>query len=214
MATIPKLIKAALAFSKVLPEQLLAQGYTVLKGFTGNVNFANPPVDLSVLKAALDAYAVSIGEARDGSRKAIALRNQQGEQVIRMLRELTHYVEFNCKEDMNIFLSSGFQPRSSTRRPAQPLDQPMILYVDQGNTGELLVSIKGVRRSKNYDLQYGPVGAGGATPTAWLTRTVPNAKTAASINGLTPGTTYAIQVRAYGLLGHTEWSDSAIRMCI
>src|SRR2546430_12240801 len=39
----------------------------------------------------------------------------------------------------------------------------------------------------------------------------PNAKTAASINGLTPGTTYAIQVRAYGLLGHTEWSDSAIR---
>jgi len=90
----------------------------------------------------------------------------------------------------------------------------MILYVDQGNTGELLVSIKGVRRSKNYDLQYGPVGAGGATPTAWLTRTVPNAKTAASINGLTPGTTYAIQVRAYGLLGHTEWSDSAIRMCI
>ena len=37
MATIPKLIKAALAFSKVLPEQLLAQGYTILKGLTGNV---------------------------------------------------------------------------------------------------------------------------------------------------------------------------------
>ncbi|PYS01324.1 MAG: hypothetical protein DMG15_06490 [Acidobacteria bacterium] len=44
--------------------------------------------------------------------------------------------------------------------------------------------------------------------------TVPNAKTAASIDGLTPGTTYAIQVRAYGALGHTEWSDSATRMVI
>jgi len=35
-----------------------------------------------------------------------------------------------------------------------------------------------------------------------------------AIDGLTPGTTYAIQVRAYGPLGHTEWSDSATRMCI
>jgi len=45
-------------------------------------------------------------------------------------------------------------------------------------------------------------------------QTVPNAKTAAPINGLTPGTMYAIQVRAYGQLGYTEWSDSATRMCI
>ncbi|PYV35021.1 MAG: hypothetical protein DMG22_03825 [Acidobacteria bacterium] len=45
-------------------------------------------------------------------------------------------------------------------------------------------------------------------------QTAPNAKTAASISGLTPGTTYAIQVRAYGQLGFTEWSDSATRMCI
>ena len=70
-----------------------------------------------------------------------------------------------------------------------------------------------VRRAKNYDLRYGPIGPGEAPPTGWVTQTVPNAKTA-PINGLTPGTTYAIQVRAYGSLGHTEWSDSATRMCI
>jgi hypothetical protein len=34
------------------------------------------------------------------------------------------------------------------------------------------------------------------------------------IGGLTPGTTYAIQVRAYGQLGYTEYSDSATRMVI
>jgi len=49
-------------------------------------------------------------------------------------------------------------------------------------------------------------------PTSWTIETVPNAKTAAALNGLTPGTTYAIQVRAYGFLGYTEWSDSAVRM--
>ena len=214
MATIPKLIKAALDFGKVLPEQLLGLGYAVLKGLTGNVNFTNIPVDLALLKGALDAYSVSIGEARDGSRKAITLRNRQGEDVIRMLRGLALYVELNCKEDINSFLSSGFTPRSSTRMPAQPLDQPMILSVDQGITGELLVSIKAVRKAKTYELRYGPVGAGGGTPASWTMQTVPNTRAAAPINGLTPGATYAVQVRAYGQVGYTEWSDSATRMCI
>ena len=62
-------------------------------------------------------------------------------------------------------------------------------------------------------LAKGAIGPGQATPKAWVTQTVPNAKTA-PINGLTPGTTYAIQVRAYGSLGHTEWSDSATRVRI
>ena len=60
MATIPKLIKAAVNFSKALPEQLLAQGYAVLKGLTGNANFTTLPVDLALLKSTLDAYSVAI----------------------------------------------------------------------------------------------------------------------------------------------------------
>ncbi len=214
MATIPKLIKAALNFSKTLPEQILAQGYAVSKALTGNANFTNIPIDLSLLKAALDAYSVSIGDARDGGKKAIVLRNKQGEEVIRMLQALATYVELNCKEDMNTFLSSGFTPRSSTRAQAARLDQPIIVNVGQGNTGQLLVSIKAVRGAKTYDVRTGPVGAGGATPTSWVTQTVSGTRPAVPIDGLTPGTTYAIQVRAYGPLGHTEWSDSATRMVI
>ena len=181
MATIPKLIKAALDFSKVLPEQLLAQGFAVLNGLIGNANFTNVPVDLALLKTALDAYSVAIAEARDGSKKAIALRNRQGEEVIRMLRALASYVELHCKDDTNAFLSSGFQPRSGTRKPAQPLAQPVILNIDQGTSGELLVSIKAVRKAKTYELHFGPVGDSGATPTAWLTQTVGNARSAISI---------------------------------
>jgi hypothetical protein len=186
----------------------------LLAGLTGNSNFTNLPVDLNSFKADLDAYAVSIAEAKDGGKKAIALRNKQGEVVIRTIKQLAAYVELNCKDDMNIFLSSGFQPRSSARTPAQPLDQPTILSTDQGVTGQLLVSIQAVRKAKSYELRYGPAGAGGAAPAAWTTQMVPNAKTAAAINGLTPGTIYAIQVRAYGQVGYTEYSDSATRMVI
>ena len=214
MAKIPKLIKAAINFTKSLPEQVLSQAQALLKGLTGNSNFTNLPVDLNVFKADLDSYAVSIADAKDGGKKAIALRNKLGEVVIRTIKLLATYVELNCKDDMNIFLSSGFQPRSSTRTPAQPLDQPTILNIDQGPTGQLLASVNPVRKAKSYELRCGAVGAGGTAPAAWSTLMVPNVKTAVPINGLTPGTTYAVQVRAYGQLGYTQYSDSVTRMVI
>ena len=214
MAMVPKLIKAALNLQRALPEQVLSQGLALLKGLTGNSNFTNLPVDLNVFKADLDIYAASFADAKDGGKKAITLRNKQGGVVIRTIKHLATYVELNCKDDMNIFLSSGFQPRSSARTPAQPLDQPTILNIDQGPTGQLLASIKPVRKAKSYELRYGAVGAGGAAPAAWSTLMVPSTKTAVPINGLTPGTTYAMQVRAYGQLGYTEYSDSVTRMVI
>ena len=212
MAMVPKLIKAALNLHKALPEQVQSQGLALSKGLTGNSNFTNPPVDLNAFKVDLDTYAASIADAKDGGKKAITLRNKQGGVVIRTIKHLATYVELNCKDDINIFLSSGFQPRSSARTPAQPLDQPTILNIDQGPTGQLLASIKPVRKAKSYELRYGAVGAGGAAPAAWSTLMVPSTKTAVPINGLTPGTTYAVQVRAYGQLGYTQYSDSATRM--
>jgi len=212
MAT--KMIKALLNFTSKMPEQLLAQGYAIVKALTGNLNFSNTPVDLTVLKTTLDAFAVAIGDAKDGGKKAITFRNKVGEEIVRMLRVLAFYVELNCKDDMNIFLTSGFTPRSTTRTPPQPLQPATILSVDQGVSGEFKVSVKSVPHAKNYQVRSGQAGAGGATPTTWSIVTVPNARVAAVISGLTPGTTYAIQVRAYGALGYTEWSDSAVRMAI
>ncbi len=214
MATVTKMIKALLNFTSKMPENLLSQGYAILKALTGNLNFPNLPVDLTVLKTKLDAFAGAIADAKDGSKKAITLRNQIGEEIVRMLKVVAFHVELNCKDDLNIFLTSGLTPRSTTHTPPQPLDPTAVLSVDQGISGEFKVSIKPVSRAKNYQVRSGQVGAGGATPTNWSIVTVPNAKTAAVINGLTPGATYAIQVRAYGRLGFTEWSDSAVRMAI
>ena len=212
MATIQKLIKAMLDFTRKRPEQLLAQGYTILKAMAGNVNFPNPPLDLAVFKTLLDTFSVAIGDAKDGSKKAMTQRNQIGEEIVQTLRLVALYVELNCKGDMNIFLTSGLTPRSATRTPSQQLAPTAVTGVKQTISGQLLASIKAVRGAKNYQLRIGQIGAGGAMPTSWTIETVPNARTAAALNGLTPGTTYAIQVRAYGPLGYTEWSDSAVRM--
>jgi hypothetical protein len=208
------MIRALLDFTYKVPEQLLAHGYGILKEFTGNLNFPNPPVDLNDLKSKLDAFAAAIADAKDGGKKAITLRNHIEAEVVRMLRVLAFYAELNCKDDMNIFLTSGFTPRSNTRKTPQPLEPTMVLSVDQGLSGEFKVRMKIVAGARHYQAQVGKVGDGGTTPATWTILTVPNARTPALITGLTPGVTYAIQVRAYGPLGYTAWSDSAVRMAI
>jgi hypothetical protein len=208
------MIRVVFGFTRTRPEELLATGYNVVKCLTGNLNFPTLPVDLNDLKSELDAYSVTIGEAKDGSRKAILLRNQQGESIIRKLRSLASYVEIQCKDDLNVFLTSGFQPRSQYRPAPQALDQPLIAGLEQGPSGTLMARILGVRKAKTYECRFGVVGSDGAGPTLWSSVTVPHARSAAAIPGLTPGLTYAIQVRAYGALGYTEWSPSAMRMAI
>jgi len=178
------------------------------------VNFPNPPVDLNDLKSKLDAFAAAIADAKDGGRKAITLRNHLAEELVRLLKLLAFDAELNCKDDMNIFLTSGFTPRATTKTPPKPLAPTTVVSVDQGVSGEFKVTMQAVARAKNYEVRSGQVGAGGATPDTWTIVTVPNTRIPAVITGLTPGVTYAIQVRAYGTLGYTEWSDSAIRMAI
>src|SRR6266478_4399779 len=202
--------RVSLAFVKLPIPDLLSRGYAVAAGIPSNPAFANPPVDPAVLKADLDKLSAATGEALDGGKKAIAEKNKQREVVITMLRKLAHFVEVNCNRDMPTFLASGFEPKSASSGSPQPLDQPVILNVDHGKTGEFEVKIKAVKRARHYEVRSGalPVGSTAPTPsTSWTSQTFPSARAAAVINGLTPGTTYAIQVRAYGKLGFTAWSD-------
>ena len=213
MAITSKKIKAAIGYTRLRPEQLLAEGYTVVNSMRGHERFHNPPVDLDGLEGMLDAYSGTIGVAKDGSKTAIALRNRQSGEIAVQLRVLADYVELRCQEDLHLFLTSGFQPRTGVRGTPKPLDQPVIEFIDQGMSGQLLVWIKPVRKAKIYELRFGPADAGGAV-TSWQVQTFGQAKAAAAVDGLTPGVIYAIQVRAFGSRGYTEWSPTFSRMCI
>ena len=43
---------------------------------------------------------------------------------------------------------------------------------------------------------------------------LPTTKPPTVLNNLTPGGTYTFQVRAYGKLGYSDWSEPVNRMCI
>jgi hypothetical protein len=179
-----------------------------------NSAYPNPPVDMPSLKAAIDAYSTAIAAALDGGKNAIAARDSRRADVTVMFRLLGHYVEVACKDDMNTFLSSGFVAAIPRQKlPAQPVAVPSITAVDQGSTGQLVVTIKPVANARNYDLRYAPAAPAG-TATSWTTVTVATAKPAPIIYNLIPGTIYTFQVRAFGKPGYSDWSSPVNRMAI
>ena len=185
-----------------------------LNGLTANAAiFSKLPVDPAIYKDAINDFLAAVPVALDGSKTAIARKKKLRERVIRIYEELAHYVESNCNDDMATFLLSGFQPTATTKVPPQPLEQVSIVSVVQGSvSGQMKVRFNRVPRAVDYDVRRGAVPSGGGMPTAWTEERT--TKTSLIIDNLTPGTTYAFQVRAFGRSGSTDWSDAVIRIAV
>src|SRR5439155_2304285 len=188
---------------------------TVYKGLKDNPAFPpNPPVGLDVFKTTIDAYISSISSAADGSRKAMVERNKLKEDVAKMMRQLGHWVEANCQQDLGMLESSGFQAASTTRAPQGPLPQPVILKTQNGSvSGQIVLQVTPLPRARSYELRYAANGGDGK-PGPW-TMVPPYASSRnMSVTGLTPGAPYLFQDRAFGKAGLTDWSDAASRIAV
>lgn len=209
-----KKLKALFDFLR-LPDDGFVSGLTSIHDkMLGNTAFPIPPVDLAAFMTAITTFAATVVVALDGSKQAIATKTKQREGLVKMAELLGHYVEATCNNDPVTFTSSGFAMRSTVRVPPHPLAQPVITGVKQGKTGELLANVSIVPKARTYDVRYAPAGAGGALPTTFATITIASARKAVPVENLTPGTTYVFQVRAFGLLGYTDWSQPVQRMAI
>jgi len=122
------------------------------------------------------------------------------------LRLLAGYVQISCNNDMATLLSSGFQAMS-TNRAQSPLEKPTGLDVQNGTSGQLVASVAPVKNTSLYEGRAkGPTGD-------WLPSVFTGDSQHITFDGLTPGTTYTIQVRALGgLTGQSDWSDPSSHM--
>src|SRR5581483_3287208 len=105
-----------------------------------------------------------IAAAADGSRKTIAERKNQRAVVVKMLRQLGHWVEANCNDDPAILQSSGFQQQMTPVRTTtqQPLDGPPFFKLQNGAvSGQLILRGKPVAKAVNYVVHYAPLGSYG-----------------------------------------------------
>ena len=213
MGTTIKKIKAYLGFAKTSDADLLKVLEAVLTGMTNNSAYINPPVALADFKSAIDSFSVLVTDALDGGKKVISAKKKQREAVIKQVTLLGHYVEAACNDDVATFDTSGFTAVSTVRTPVQPLSGAKITWVDRGaSSGQVLVRIEKITGAVSYELHYGLVGNGGAPPATWTTLPLAGTKTA-TVSNLTPGASYAFQVRGLGKLGYSDWSDSVTFIC-
>jgi hypothetical protein len=199
-------------FSNALDVEVVSRGTVVQTNMTGNSYFPFPPVDLAVLKAAIESLVALMAAAADGSKKVIAEKNEQREAVIRMLRMLGRYVEVTSKNDMSIFQTSGFEPASSTKVQSPPLSETIRRIEHGANSGQLVVWLKAFPQAYSYEFRYAALDKDGL-PQTWTVQVVATVRPASILKELTPGRVYAFQARWLGKTGHTDWSDSVTFMC-
>jgi len=206
-------IKAATGFRGMKPEVVFSTSQAIYNALNGNANIPAPPVpfDLPTLLAANQALSAANSAALDGGKKAAAVRNHCKEVVVKILDQLAKYVQANCKEDMAIFLSSGFKAQSSTKTMPATASEKIRSVKLSPESGQAQVRLVAVPGAGSYELRWSPVPAGGV-PTAWTTQPVVNVRSAMLVTGLTPGTTYAFQARALLPSGYSDWSDSVTQM--
>src|SRR6266700_7583662 len=117
-----KQIHVNVGYGALSDKDVATQGVAVVDGMTNNPKFVNPPFNPADLKTQVETYASLIAAAVDGSKKAITERKKQRAVVVKMLRQLGHWVEANCDDDAAILQSSGFQQQAT---PVRTLPQPL-----------------------------------------------------------------------------------------
>jgi hypothetical protein len=211
MTTKVRKLKAVLGFNRTSDTDLLKILNAVHDGMNGNPAYPNPPVDMAVFKTAIDSLFVLVTDSADGGKKIISAKNKQRESVIRDVTLLGHYVEAVCNDDLATFTSSGFTLASTTRTPPQALTTATLDWIDRGpNSGQTVVKVTTQKGAVSYTLRYALVAGGVSAPWTEMILTSPKKVT---IDNLTPGSTYAFQVRALGKLGYSDWSDSMTFIC-
>ena len=174
--------------------------------------YTKPPVDLTAYGGAITSFKNSIPAALDGSKAAVALKNKLRTAAVKMYKQLAHYAEANCNDDMATFLLSGFQAQPSTKTLRPPASEAIRKLRPGANSGQVKIAPMRYKGATAYDIRWSPIPPGGA-PSNWASQTVTGVRPPTTIYGLTPGTTYAFQVRALTKNGYTDWSDSVTIIC-
>jgi hypothetical protein len=94
------------------------------------------------------------------------------------------------------------------------LPKAVIVAVDNGLSGELVVRVRAMENAKMYQPQSAPI-ADGQSQGPWQDADVSSNSRAICVRGLTPGILYAVRVRALGgSTGTSDWSDPVTHRCM
>ncbi len=202
--------------SRVSDPEAIAFAGTVIKGvYVDKVIAAAPPFDEATVQTAVDDLkgAIAAQAQAGGGTVVTAVKKKKRSVLDGLLRKLAHYVQANCNDDVQLVVKAGFQARAASARSQIRLDRATILSVDNVHTKQVVVNAKRVPYAKLYEAQTAIVT--GNNIGSFQSAGMFSKARSMTITGLTPGTTYAIQVRALGgSTGSGDWSDTVTRICM
>lgn len=201
--------KALSNFYKLTDASLEVKAEAIYSSMNGNASYTTPLPTLVVLQAAITAFSNALNAASSGSRVDIAFKNQKRQELIDLLRSLAAYVTFAANGDDSVLLSSGFD---ITKDPASiTISKPENFQLINGNnTGELFLSIDGVKGAKSYLFEY----SSDATMASQNWQSIPSTKVKFMLQDLQAGTVYYCRVGAVGGNNQLQYSDAVSRMVI
>lgn len=180
----------------------------VINGLTGNTDLATPPVTPTAMTALKTTFDDSIVKADKGGSLATALKDAARAALVSAMNKDASYVDINCDEDLTILLSSGFEP-VSTNRAQSVLSAPAVTAVENAQTGQIKVRVKGDAnrravqgRIKAAGGEFGPVISFASSRRILF-------------EGLTAGTTYVMQLCGLGgNTGQSDWSEPVTKIAV
>jgi hypothetical protein len=209
-------LRAKRGYTKTPHHDFLAVVLRLYNGLLNNRYFPRPIVDLALFKAKIDEYAAAITATMSGAKLAFAERDSLRHEVMGMFLLLAAYVEHESHNDPSIFETSGLEAQPNKQVAHKPLDRPLNPKVTHGrSSGEILVWMPtSLRKITSCDLRYVPLNDEDAPTGEWTETIVASFLRPTTIKNLKPGTRYAFQIRSLGRLGKTDWSDSALIICV
>jgi len=152
----------SLNFSQANNANLISRGLTVFTNMgAASGLFTSPPVPLTTLKQDLDDLTTLTAAAMEGGKKDKAQRDKARKSLEHDLSMLAAYVLKIADGDPAVVTQSGFVPAPPRKHSApQPVGQPTIASIGQGNSGQLLVSVKPVPKANGYDVRRVPLANG------------------------------------------------------
>ena len=207
-------MRVLIGYTTMKDHRLEEVGGAVFHGITSHAAaFPEPPVTMAELNTALTNFTTAVAAQKMGGKAATIDKNAKRDVLVGMLRQLAAYVQQTCNNDLQTLTSSGFEAVVHTNAQT-PLAKPNIVSVENGNAGQLLVRIDPVPHAKTLEVRYALVGAGNAVG-PWQSAGLFTDSRALSINGLTAGTIYKLEVRAIGgSTGYSDWSDPVEHMSL
>lgn len=203
-----------ISFESLSEPDFLVRVHTIDTSLANNALFPLPwPAPVpgpAEIKSDVADYEVAYGEAANGDRAKIKVRNDKRAALTAKLKKVAKYLEIVADGSVSALATTGFDLRQDIVKSTstEPLPAPEDLRVTRAAiSGGLLIHARALPGADVYDAQIAT--ADPSVEASWIDAGTHARCNRIELTGLTPGKTHYVRLRGFNRNGHGVWATSA-----